>query len=349
MRVGVTKAVLLAGTLAVALASQAPDSDPFAFFDPTVRLSVGDRARLDRRDSLVRTVKAGERDVAVFSAVQVDIDANRLVEWVRRIERLKQSSFVQEIGRFSDPPRLEDLAGLTIDRKDLDDLRRCRPGDCGIKLSAEEMTRLTTARGPQAAQGADPLQEAFRLVLFNRVTTYLRDGLTGFPPYHDSRRPVSQAPVFDALLDDSPFLADRAPVLADFLRRFPGVASQDIESFIYWSKETPGGRPVVSLTHVTIVRGDGVNVPEALVASKQIYASHYMNGSLAVTALVGSGTSPRYLAYLNRSRLDLFSGLFGGMVRRIVVGRLRSEAGEVVDGLRRRLESGPVGSLKSEF
>jgi hypothetical protein len=74
-----------------------------------------------------------------------------------------------------------------------------------------------------------------------------------------------------------------------------------------------------------------------------------MTGSLALTALVGREGEPRYLAYLNRSRLDLFRGVFGGVVRRIVRGRLRSEAGEVVHGLRQRLESGPPGSVKSEF
>jgi hypothetical protein len=31
-----------------------------------------------------------------------------------------------------------------------------------------------------------------------------------------------------------------------------------------------------------------------------------------------------YVVYLNRSRIDIFDGLFGGMARRIVAGRARS-------------------------
>jgi hypothetical protein len=346
IRIGV---VLLTASVGVAAASQLPAQDPFAFFGPTVRVSAADRAKLDRRETLVRTVGAGEGEVAIFSAARVDISGDRLVEWVRRIERLKESSFVLGIRRFSDPPRLDDLAGLSLDREDLDELRRCRLRDCGVKLNAEEIAQIAATPGQPAATDG-PLQETFRRVLLNRVMKYLTDGLAGLPPYEDADAPpVSQAPVFSAILDRSPFLAKRMPLLTDYLQRVPGEPPAGAESFIYWSKEALGGRPIVSMTHVTIVRGDGVETPDALVAAKQIYGSHYMTGSLALTALVGREGEPRYLAYLNRSRLDLFRGVFGGVVRRIVRGRLRSEAGEVVHGLRQRLESGPPGSVKSEF
>jgi hypothetical protein len=75
------------------------------------------------------------------------------------------------------------------------------------------------------------------------------------------------------------------------------------------------------------------------VASRQIFASHYITGSLAVTAITG-GASGRYLTYLNRSRVDILDGIFGGLVRRIAERRIREEAGDVVNGLRRRLEAG---------
>ena len=66
-----------------------------------------------------------------------------------------------------------------------------------------------------------------------------------------------------------------------------------------------------------------------------------MNGSLALTAVVGGRDgAPRYLVYLNRSRVDLLDGLFGGLVRRVAERRLRNEAGQVVDALRRRLAAG---------
>jgi hypothetical protein len=62
---------------------------------------------------------------------------------------------------------------------------------------------------------------------------------------------------------------------------------------------------------------------------------HYFDASLGLTLLVPDrrpGGSATFLVYLNRSRIDLFDGLFGGVARRIVAGRAR---GLVVEQLQR--------------
>ena len=52
--------------------------------------------------------------------------------------------------------------------------------------------------------------------------------------------------------------------------------------------------------------------------------------------------------YVNRSHVDVLSGLFGGFKRRIIEGRLKSESAELVTIVRRRLESGdPPGEEPS--
>jgi hypothetical protein len=88
------------------------------------------------------------------------------------------------------------------------------------------------------------------------------------------------------------------------------------EDFIYWSKEKFGLKPVISVTHVSIYRK-----PESgrtLIASKQIYASHYFEASLGLTAVVASSQQQEpgfYLLYLNRSRSDALHGGFSGLAR----------------------------------
>jgi hypothetical protein len=49
--------------------------------------------------------------------------------------------------------------------------------------------------------------------------------------------------------------------------------------------------------------------------------------------------------YLNRSHVDAFQGLLGGMVRRVVERRVKAEAPSVLRGLRLRLESGPPPAM----
>jgi uncharacterized protein with PIN domain len=72
-----------------------------------------------------------------------------------------------------------------------------------------------------------------------------------------------------------------------------------------------------------------------------VFATHYIDASLSVTAIVGDrSTAQRYMAYLNRSDVDVLGGFWGGMVRRVLERRLRSEAPAILQTLRRRLESG---------
>jgi hypothetical protein len=124
-------------TLHVMLVAQA--ADPFTFFRPSVVISVDDRRRLDEGGSVARVLPGQDHEVAVFAAVPVDADADRLVAWVRNIAELKKSSFVLAIGRFSNPPRFEDLSSLALDDDDLEDIRECRADDCGVKLTRAEI------------------------------------------------------------------------------------------------------------------------------------------------------------------------------------------------------------------
>ena len=48
----------------------------------------------------------------------------------------------------------------------------------------------------------------------------------------------------------------------------------------------------------------------------------------------------RHLVYLRRSRVDVFQGTFGGLVRRMVNKRVTAEGGAVLESLRLKLEGG---------
>ncbi len=334
-------AAVAAASLAVAsLAAQLPKlADPFDFFQPSVTVAAAERLRLERGETIVKSVAAGDGQVAIFSASRTAVSGDRLLRWVHRIDAMKRGRYAPAVVRFSDPPQLDDLATLELDADDLDGLRACRPGSCGLKLSETEMAVLVPLARARRAGWQTEVQRAFRAAMLARAERYLAEGLAGQPAYHDRAAPVRLDDEFGALLRQTPFMRERVPGLADFLTRYPAGGSPDIQSFIYWSKEMLGRKPVVSITHVTMARPNGG--PEAVVASRQVYASHYMAGSLAITAIVGGrGGAPRYLAYLNRSRVDVLDGFFGGLVRRIVERRLRDEAGQVVDALRRRLEAG---------
>lgn len=323
-------------------------ADPFAAFAPTVAVTDGDRRRLARGEAVARVGPAFGREVSVFAAVQVAFGPARLVAWIRRIERLKQNRFTRAIGRFSDPPRLEDLAALTLDPADVEALRHCRPGDCAVKLPAGDLLSLRREALVPGA-GPDTVDRAFRRAVLDRTEAYLDGGLDALPPLVDRREPSSPAARFAGLLERTVFLSRAMPDLARALGAAARPSAAGFEHFLYWSKEVLGGKPVVAVTEVTIAQhGDGLR-PDVVIAGKGVLATHYVTASLGVTALVTDrGSGARTLVYVNRSELDVLDGVFGGVARRVIERRLRTEAADVLRDLKARLESGdPPGASAS--
>ena len=87
-------------------------ADPFTFLRPTVTLNSVDLRKLEMGEPMARVIPAGKGEVAMAGIVKVSVDGERLVAWYREIEALKKSQFVAEIGRFSNPPRIEVVADL---------------------------------------------------------------------------------------------------------------------------------------------------------------------------------------------------------------------------------------------
>ena len=332
-------AIALAIALRVPAGAQGGGTDPFAFLAPAVVISADDRQSLDRDEVVVRTLEADDRQAAVFVATRLHAAPEALVAWTRTIAELKRNEHILAIGRFSEPPVLADLNRLLLDQRDIDDLRSCRPGSCGLKLTADEMARVAV---PAAARDADAVQRAFRQVVLDRVRAYRAQGLAGLPALADSRRARRIADGLLALVDRSPYLS-RLPAAGSWLRQFPeGDAPTD--AFLYWSKEAYGsGKPVISVTHVGIfMPAPAPDRPAVLVASKQLLATHYSNASLGLMmVLKGAAGSPSYFGYLNRTELDVLGGLFGSVARIAIERRMTRQVPILVRELRARLESGP--------
>ncbi len=334
--------VLLTGAVAwneaPSVARQRPDLP--AFFGPSVVLTDGEGRQLERGDAVVRVLPARNPDLGIFAVSTLHASAEAVAAKVGRIAELKKSAFVLGIQRFSDPPVLDDLAALTLDAGDLADVRTCRPGDCGLKLAAAEMAGLRRVAAEAGADWKPAVQDAFRRLVLERVIAYRTGGLGTFPDEHDHETPASRAREFAAILAASPELRQGLPRFAAYLRDYPRVTMTGVESFMYWSTERFGGKPVVLITHVNILRGSGPDVPALIVTGTQVFASHYMTGGLSLTAVIaGVDGSSNHLVYLNRLRIDAFGGIAGGLKRAIVERRIRRSTGELVTGLRHRLEA----------
>jgi hypothetical protein len=208
-------------------------------------------------------------------------------------------------------------------------------------LSAKDIESLTAAMASAGAGWRDAVQWEFRRLLAARVLQYRAGGLAALAPPADRQEPRRADEALSAIVAQSPYLA-RLPRVIAWLKEYPHGDST-VESFFYWSKEHYGeGKPVISITHVAIVRPESDHrVPAILVAGKQIFATHYFEGGLGLTMVVRDARNGApYLAYVNRSQVDMLRGFFGGFVRGVLEDRVARQAPLIVRGLRARLESG---------
>ena len=344
----IAAAVVLAVVWEVSARSEAVRSDPFEFLKPTVIVTAAERQRLDRNQVLARMLPGSNGQLAVFVATRLDAAPDALVAWTRAIAELKRSKYVLAIGRFSEPPKLSDLDALTLEPSEVDAIRRCRLGSCGLKLSAADIESFSRIAATGAAATPEVINGEFRRLLLERVRAYRAAGLGAMPAPADRRTPRRPDAVLSSIVASSPYLA-RVPDIAMWLQRYPNTASRP-ESFFYWSKEHYGeGKPIVSITHVGIVHSRSApQLPAVIVVGKQIFATHYLEGSLGLTMVLRDETNGvPYLAYLNRSQLDMLRGFVGTLLRGVLEGRVERQAPSIIRGLRERLESGepPDASL----
>jgi hypothetical protein len=266
--------------------------------------------------SLPRALHSSGHDVAVLAAGSLKTTPDAFISRVMDIVQLRKSRVVPAIARFSNPPTIDDLATLTLSEEDVKALSECRPGDCALKLAHAEIQRMQAALASGGMDQRLTAQRTFREILLERVRTYLDGGLDALPPYHDKSRPVDVAQAFARLVERSAYL-DRVPQLKAALS---GPAVDGVTaSFVYWSIEDFGSKQVIRVTHVVIVRPGVAGLPDVLVGSTQIYASHYVDAALAVTTLEPGTRDTAFLGYLYRARVDVLGNV---LARRIAKRRI---------------------------
>jgi hypothetical protein len=336
--------VALAVPLSGVLAAQAPaPDDARRLLAAAFQVTPAEFARLQSGQVVSRTVSAKDRrEVATLGIVRMNIAPEFFVDRLKDIVNFKRADAVLQIGVFGNPPGLSDIQGLTLEDSDLDGLRRCRVADCDVQLPADTIERLGKEVDWRQQNARQLGTEIVRQALVAYVADYQRVGSAARMQYADTSRVVDAPREFASLAEANTAIWQQVPALRRHLSEYPGLPAGAAFDILYWSKEKLGRKPVVSVTHLAIVGTAGENGADFAIASRNLYGSHYLDASMAITLLLrdrSAATPATYVAYLNRSRVDVFGGLFGGMIRRIVTSKARGAAADYLDALRRRLEA----------
>jgi hypothetical protein len=293
-----------------------------------------DFAALEQGKTIVKLIPiTDKREVAMCGLTSLRTSADEFLRsYLDGMTRQNQS--ILEAGRFGTAPSVADLQQLTIDPRDIEDLKECVAGDCKLKLSAEMIDRFRREVDWQASDYQGQATQLLKTMLVDYVRDYRAHGRAALIEYNDKRDEIR-------LADEQQALGSASGYLIDLLRDAKS-SLQLVEDAIIWSKVKFGLKPVLVVNHVRAYKVDRESGPQVLVASNQIYANHYFTSSLALTAFVNVPGATPFLVYENRSRTDGLVGPFSKFKRGVIESKS-------VEGLKAVLENSKASIERAAF
>jgi hypothetical protein len=262
------------------------------------------------------------KEVAVFGAVWIDAPIPRYVAALNDIENFEKGGGFRATRKVSEPARLEDFADLTLPPDDLKDLRSCKVGDCELKLGEGALESLRKEVDWTRPDAKAQVESLMRRLAVEYVEAYRQGGNSSLAVYRDRSRPTFVANEFRELVGGMPELAEYLPPMRQYLLEYPRPPALPTTSFIYWQEARFGLKPTIRINHVAIQQ----TTDATIVASKQLYSTHYFWTALELRVLLPDRSRGQgfWFVNVNRSRSDGLTGFMG----RIIRGKVREAARE---------------------
>ena len=325
-------------------AAQQPQ--PQTFLKTIAGFSDGDLSDLDKGQVVVNLLKSPDnQDVAAIGSVRIKGSADAGIDAFRNIVSWKKGAGIASVGKFGNPPQAADFQALSMDPKDFQDLKNCKPGDCKSKFSAAEIARIKAIDlgAPEAKSQVDALQ---REILAEEGKAYLTGGMPTLPPYADKSKPQDRAAAFQSLLGNSQWLMEYLPALDTYLGGYPNASLPNHEDLFVWSQEKFGLKPVTRLTHLIILtRESAPGVKAYAIAQKHIYNNHYFQAGLEMAAIRPDGQGGFYLTGLTRYRTDPATGMMAGAIRGQIRDGVKGNLQNNLERIQKRLQTGNSGAM----
>jgi len=326
-------ALILAGDPAVTAQSAFP-ARLDDYFTKILKLTADERTRLQAGAPVARNIDADpSKEVAIFGAIWIAAPVAKYVAALQDIENFEKGEGFRATKKIGEPARVEDFAALTLPPDDVKDLRSCRVGDCELKLSEAALLRVRKEVDWSKPDATAQLERLIRVIGAEYVNAYRKGGNGELAVYRDSDRPTFVANEFREMVNGMPELSQYLTDMRQYLLEYPKPLAKPTSSFIYWQEAEFGLKPTIRVSHVAIQEEQDATI----VASKQLYSSHYFWTALELRVLVpdpkrGTGF---WFVNVNRSRSDGLTGFVGRMIR-----------GKVRDAARKGLESGLTAAKK---
>lgn len=332
--IAVILSLLLAG-LTSGLAPEPAANQAHALLRATAAFTNSELARLDRGEPIAKVLDTDRREVAVVGAVRIAGPRAKLFERYRSDSSVKTSDVVIEAGRFGVPPVPDDLRDLHFEDYDLDTIRTCRPGDCGVRLSTRDLERFAQDVDWSAPNWKQQAGDLWRKLLAANASAYLANGTLG--DYRNKPTPLDVADEFTVLFRSFADFEKLSPEFVAHVKQFPSARLVGTEDWLYWSKDDIN-RPVTRVTHLSLYPAPaGIHRP-GFIAAKQIYAAHYFDAGLGLTCAFDDGAAGFYMVSMNRVRTRSLTSITRTLVRSIVQRRSRDSMEGILRSMKDAIE-----------
>jgi hypothetical protein len=284
-------------------------------------------------------------EVFVFGTVYVDATPDGYLRFANDFDELRKLPSYLAVRQFSNPPQPSDLDGFTMDAEDLKELKNCKPGRCEVQLPSEAMSQFQQSVDWTADSAASQANRTAQQMVLQALLAYQKGGNEALGVYRDKEHPTRIAETFRALLRRLKSLPVYLPDLNRILLEYPDVHLANASDKFYWEKVNFGLKPTLRIVQQIIYRGGNPADPAYAVALKQLYASHYFQSALDLTVCIRDADRPNehgfYLITVKASQQAGLTGLKGGIVRKVAVGKTRSSLEHSLTAIKQRVEAAP--------
>jgi hypothetical protein len=315
---------------------------PEEFLREQMQLSPGQIAGVQNGKACAKILPAlNASDIFICGVVYIHAKPDAYLQFMRDVVHRKAVTGYLGGGEFSAPPTLEDLAGLFLERDDIEELKNCRPGDCELQLPEDSMEAARASIHWNSPDIAEQVTILAKRGIVRLLKEYQQRGDPSLLPYRDKRDPIPPAEQFRSLLNHLEWFPQYLPDLNRYLLQYPSSRPEEAQDFFYWEKVNFGLKPTIRVNHGIVYRTSRPE-PIHVLAIKQLYATHYFQTALDLSFCVPSakvsGENGFYLITVKGSRQEGLTGVKGGLVRKVAVTRTRESLERALNGIRENLE-----------
>ena len=175
---------------AVAPAQEAP---PRPFLRKVIQLDDAQLAAVEKGEVVTKLLPTTDKpEIAAFGVVKTAGTVDQLLALARDVQKFRQVPQIPEMGHFSSPAKIEDLAGLTHPPDDIAALKRCKPGSCDVKLGTKGL-ELVSKIDWNAADAEKQAVAIFNQAIVDYVTAYQQGGTDAMGNVLDKKQEKSRA------------------------------------------------------------------------------------------------------------------------------------------------------------